>query len=175
MNMMTVCLPAILEEAGLRLIGPDVIRGAATVIRAQVTSRSTAFSGDGNLTEHVANAPRFTGVARGLLIEGQRTNLVPNPRMEVVVLGNIASGGAAPTNMQIGGSSSGLLTEITGVGTEQGISYFEVRRSGIATVNHFRDAFMPTVTVVNGETYTAAFFARMDGGSYADLVQVRMV
>lgn len=65
---------------------PLITRGALlaplALTRAQADgARSVAAAVDGTTrVEYAADAPRFDGMARRLLIEGQRTNMVANPR-----------------------------------------------------------------------------------------------
>ena len=65
------------RQSGL-LVAPSVLRSPLTLSRAQVSGvQSSATGADGaTLALFGADAPRFQGVARRLLIEGQRINLL---------------------------------------------------------------------------------------------------
>ena len=78
-----------------------------------------------------------------LLLEPQRTNSIRNSSMVGAVAG---TPGTLPTNwIQVG--SPGLTRTITGVGTENGLPYIDVRFNGTATIPAFS---------INTEQLTAA-------------------
>lgn len=63
------------------LVSRGRISPLATFTRSQVSAFSTARGADGaTFREFAADVPRFNGTAQRLLIEGQRTNLIANPR-----------------------------------------------------------------------------------------------
>jgi hypothetical protein len=76
-----------------------------------------------------ANVPVFA--SQGLILEPEKTNLVPNPTGSGAVLGTIGSGGAAPTNWFID-TATNASCDIIDRGKEGGIPYVRVRlyRSG---------------------------------------------
>jgi hypothetical protein len=113
-----------------------------------------------------ADVPRFVAPEGRLLIEGQRTNSVRNPRFEGAVAG---TPGAVPANMTLG--TAGLTETIVGTGLEFGLPYIEVRFQGTATGSQFN--FFPGLAAhtpaAAGQNWTASFFARLVGGSAANI------
>lgn len=121
---------------GVRLIQPGALASGnlLTFTRAQVGgARSTARGSDGaSIAEFLADAPRFHDISRGLLLEGQRTNGVRNPRGEGAVAG---TPGALPTNASlIGDASLGVVTRAVAVSAiSAGRSRMTITASGTAT------------------------------------------
>ena len=79
------------------LVAPSVLSNPLTLSRAQTGGvQSSAIADNGSsVALYGADTPRFTGSAQRLLIEGQRTNSIRNPRCEGAVAG---TPGTAPTN-----------------------------------------------------------------------------
>lgn len=108
-----------------------------------------------------ANTPRFVSPAGGLLIEGQRTNGIRNPRGEGATLGVIGSGGVVPTNWTL--STGGVSCEIISQFIENGVDVIRMRFSGVAEVNQMILEFEATNTVVAlpSQPWTASLFFRV--------------
>ncbi|MFN3461019.1 MAG: hypothetical protein ACK4ZN_08425 [Oceanibaculum sp.] len=172
MTMTMAYVPGVLEEAGTRLVGPSSLRDLVMLQRAQVTSLATAFDADGTtVVGYVADIPRFSGVARRLMIEGQRANTVRNPRAEG---GLPFPSSSLPTNWaaSVSTSSFGAVSRSNvGSGIENGIPYFDIRLSGTLTGGpvvhaiHFENT--TAVAAAPGEVWTCSRFARIVGGSTA--------
>jgi len=113
----------LLDFANVKALDPRV-----TFARA---SSAVVVDPTGVYREVTSNVPRFdhdpvTGESLGLLIEEQRTNSIRNPRGEGAVAG---TPGTTPTNWAVQ-TVSGVLTTVVGFGTEDGISYVDIRYAG---------------------------------------------
>ncbi len=63
------------------LVAREMVRPPMSLVRAQVTSTSTALAADDAVwASFPADTPRFNGASRSLLVEGQRSNLIANAR-----------------------------------------------------------------------------------------------
>ena len=80
--------------------------------------------------------------------------------------------GTLPTNHTGASSGNGLTRQIVGIGTENGIAYYDVRFSGTPTVssgiNLYPDSATKIPTVV-GETWTGSMAVKLVGGSLRNL------
>ncbi|HNS44186.1 MAG TPA: hypothetical protein PKH37_03040 [Alphaproteobacteria bacterium] len=113
-------------------------------------SVGTYFDSSGNLQTAGNNTPRFdhdpvTHVAKGILIEEQRTNGVRNNNMQGSVAGTLGGGGVLPTTWQTTGSN-GISIAVNGTGTESGISYIDIRFFGTTTTAGPRGVAFNTLT-----------------------------
>ncbi len=92
-----------------RLVSGGQLNAPLVLTRAQATGvRSTAINADAvTRNEFAADIARFNGVARRLLVEGQRTNGIRNPRAEGSTAGILGAGGVMPTNWTL--AAAGLL------------------------------------------------------------------
>jgi hypothetical protein len=72
-------------------------------------------------------------------------------------------------NFWVTTGSAGLLQQIVGTGTENGIDYVEIRHSGTATANNLRILFeqLATTPAADGQTWTGSAYLRLTGGSLA--------
>jgi hypothetical protein len=121
-------------------------------------------------TSTINSAPRFdhnptTGESLGLLVEEQRTNSIRNNTMVGAVAG---TPGTLPTNWSTFTSLTGLTRQIVGTGTENGISYLDVKLSGTpsAAGSYFLQFETSTgVAASNGQTWTSSGYFKLAGGS----------
>ena len=128
----------------------------------------------------INSAPRFdhnplTGESLGLLVEEQRTNSIRNNTMVGAVAG---TPGTVPTNWGDAPTSNGLNRQIVGIGTQNGITYIDIRYSGTATAT----ASLPlqpelgAVTVAaTGQSWTASSWLALAGGSTSGLTVIQRV
>lgn len=124
-------------------------------------------------TTAVVYGPRFdynptTLAPLGLLIEEQRTNSIRNNTMVGAVAG---TPGTAPTNWSVTGTAAGVAIQIVGTGTENGITYIDIRYSGTATATSFklvRFEAVNNIAAASGQTWTAATYMRIAAGSTAN-------
>jgi len=158
--------PWLSADRAAPLVGAGMLRSPLALARAQVASRSTSLGPTGvDWVEAVADVPRFGGTARRLLVGGQRTNLVRNPRCEGVVAGTPGTG---PTNWSISAGSNGITREIVGAGVGGGINYVDVRVYGTAEATTFTTCHFDTLTqfpIAPGAIVTVSCFLRLVGGS----------
>lgn len=83
---------------GIRLVAPGSVSSALTFTRSQISMFSTAFGADGvTLQTYGANAPRFNGTARRLLMEPQASNEIAQPNNFGVWTATIGGNGTTPT------------------------------------------------------------------------------
>jgi hypothetical protein len=106
----------------------------------------------------------------GLLIEEARTNSIRNSQAGGSTNGVIGSGGVMPTNWTLGGSlgAHGITGEVIGTGTEDGLSYLDVKVSGTPTASstvgiNAEQVFH--IVASNGQTWTNSAYLRLVGGS----------
>ncbi|MFA7276974.1 MAG: hypothetical protein WC043_09255 [Pseudobdellovibrionaceae bacterium] len=138
-------------------------------------STATYFDSTGTLQTAASGAPRFdydpvTHAAKGLLIEGGRTNYIYNSTMQGAVAG---SPGTAPTHWQlcsVGGGATCTRT-IVGTGTESGMTYLQVRfqgtmpASGAYTNIISFDSYGHTITATNAQPYNAQVYLSLMSGT----------
>lgn len=142
------------------LVLPGFLRPPLTLSRAQALgAMSTRLTAD-DLTweEMAADTPRFWGSARRLLIEGQRTNEVRNPRAAGATVGVIGSGGVNPTNYLVS-NSTGVVQEIVAFGTVTGVQCWDARRSGTPTAGTSQMSQSDgnnVIPAVSGQTWTSS-------------------
>jgi hypothetical protein len=104
------------------------------------------------------NADGSVSTCPRLLLEPQRTNSIRNSTMVGAVAG---SPGTLPTNWtQV--TIGGLTRTIVGAGTENGISYIDVRYNGTATGGSTFIGFetVTGIAAANGQTWTGSFYAK---------------
>ncbi|WP_159347634.1 phage head spike fiber domain-containing protein [Roseomonas harenae] len=112
-----------------------------------------------------ADAPRFGGTARRLIVEGARTNQFTNPRSEGAVPGLVGAGGQLPTGGSVAGDA-GLSTEVVGTGAEDGLPYVELRIFGTPTASIYQlNHGGGTTPIAEGQIWTYSLFIRVTGGS----------
>lgn len=137
-------------------------------------STGTYFDSSGVMQTAAADVPRFdcdpaTGVAKGLLVEGSRTNYVTNNTSVSAVSGVLGSGGSLPSGW--GHNLRGLSLQITRDVDPQGIPSVRLRFSGIpSSTGSVYVTFNPnnTTTTLNGDSWTNSFYARLVSGDWTN-------
>ena len=147
----------------LRLLAAAYISPRLTFSRAQASGAvATGLAMDGTTwTSYAADVPRFVSPANGLLIGGQRTNRVRNPRGEGVTVGTIGSGGAMPTNYSL--NAGGLAVDIVATGTTNGVSWVRYRAYGTSTSTALIITFDTTFAIPASasQTWSGSWFYRL--------------
>jgi hypothetical protein len=146
----------------------------AGVLHPRVTfTRASAgwyFDSTGILQSASTNIPRFdynpaTLAARGLLIEEVRTNSITNNSMTGAAVG---SPGTLPTNWATSGS--GTTASVIATGTENGITYIDIRFAGTtSSTSQMFIAFEGAVTASAAQVWTGSAYFRLVGGSFANI------
>ena len=136
----------------------DLTGDFITVTRASTKLRI----GSNGLYGSVANnVPAFEfntdGTYRGLLVEPGATNSIRNNSMTGAVAG---TPGTLPTNW--GEALSGLTREVVGTGTENGVTYIDIKLSGTAaaTLAELRFETATSIVASTGQSWTNSFFAK---------------
>lgn len=158
------CLLAATTQPDRRLIHRAGLDAALAFGRAQVTSRATVAGSAGTWAEILADTPRRSGPGQRLLLEGQRTNSLRNPRAEGAVAGNP---GTLPTNWAVN-LPVGLTREVVGTGVEGGVGFVDLRVSGTVTAGagiSIRPGTLTFVPAAAGQTWTVSSFLRLLSGS----------
>lgn len=149
---------------GARLVSPGALAaGPVTLSRSQASgARATGLAADGvTWQDFGADAPRFVGASRRLLMEPQRTNGVRNPRAESSTPGIIGSGGALPQFWGIG--TAGLSAEVGTLTTVNGVPVLPVRFFGTATGTNIFIVFETGtgIRAAPGQPWSASFFGQL--------------
>jgi hypothetical protein len=174
----TLAIPALAAAQGAPgrpLVVATALIAPQVLTRSQPSSaRSTALAGDGlTWQEYAADVPRFHGSAQRLLIEGQRTNSVPNPRAQGAVAG---TPGTLPSNWNtiIG---SGVSREVIGAVTVNGLPGLRLRFFGTPSANgNIQVQYVQNnvVAASAGQVWTHTAFYRLAAGSLANLTNIRI-
>lgn len=167
MDVAVTAMLGVSDRFGRILVMPGLLHAPASLIRPQVNTRATSLRPDGLAwEEQAADTPRFPGPATRLLIEGQRTNQVRNPRCEGAIPG---LPGTMPTNWVPQAPSGGLQRQVVGTGAEGGIQYIDLRLFGTTTGPNaqWRVDLLPVnqASAAQGQTWTSSVFARLVAGS----------
>lgn len=102
--------------------------------------------------------------------EPTRINSIQNNRMLGAVAG---TPGTVPTNWTGTGSpANGLVRQIVGAGTENGITYIDIKYSGTTTAASFHGInaeLIGSVSAVSGQSWTHTAYLSISGGSTANV------
>ena len=138
------------------------------------TTSGTRVGPDGYIEVIPADQPRFdfdpvTGECLGLLIEEGRQNLVRNNTAQGAVVG---TPGTAPTNSYFYIFPSGISREITAIGVENGITYFDVRYYG-TSASTGEISWAPQVATLSpvtvGQTVSASVYLKVVSGDFTSI------
>jgi ABC-type cobalt transport system substrate-binding protein len=155
-----------LNFAGSRTLDPRI-----TFTR---TSSATYTGPDGLIKIAPVNSPRFdhrynptTGEIEslGLLVEEQRTNSIRNNTMVGAVAG---TPGTAPTSWSVSSTGNDITREIVGTGTENGITYIDIKYSGTPTVGNNVQINFETVNAISassGQSWSISAYIALIAGS----------
>lgn len=105
-----------------------------------------------------------TGRSLGFLSEAQRTNRITNNTFRGAVVG---TPGTLPTNMIV--PSSVVSRSVVAVGMINGISYIDIRISGIPASATVQTITFDTITASIGETWTTSGWFALIAGSFANI------
>lgn len=134
----------------------------------------------GTLTEVGSNVARFEAfgpdLVPGLLIEGQRTNGLRNPRGGGAVVGVLGSGGALPTNWSVT-MPTGITTAVHSVGSTNGVPWVELEFTGTSTAaGNPTIAFDATnaIAASNGDTWAMSAWLQVTQGVWPGAPNLRL-
>ena len=121
-------------------------------------------------------AARVNGVPqyglRGLALEGQRTNLVSNPRAEGAVAG---TPGTFPAGWSTFFAPSGVSREIVGTTVIGGVECLLIRYFGTPSTNGALTLYTGNVfAAAPGDSVSVAAFVRLHAGSLTNITSARM-
>lgn len=141
-------------------------------------STATYFDSAGVLQSAAIDTPRLdynpsTLAAQGLLIEESRTNSIRNNTMVGAAAG---TPGTLPTNW-LETLTAGLTREVVGTGTENGITYIDIRVSGTAgAATSFAYGFETITTIVaaTGQTWASSVYLKLAAGSLSGISGVSL-
>ena len=140
------------------------------------TGEATYFDAAGNLQIAAAGEYRITHdpvtlERRGVLLEPGRGNGIRNPRFVGAVPG---APGTNATNM-VTAATGGLSSQISGVGSENGIPYVDFRLTGtVASSGIFALSTEgpSTIAATSGQVWTGSFYWRVISGSGPNVWQI---
>jgi hypothetical protein len=151
------------RSSGQRLLYPP----ASLDLRfAETKSLTDAISGQSLITFSRASSGTFTDSAG--ILRNAAVNSIRNNTMQGAVAG---TPGTPPTNWGVTGTADGVAIQIVGTGTENGITYIDIRYSGTATATSFkivRFEAINNIAATSGQSWTAATYMRIAAGSTAN-------
>ncbi len=148
--------------------------GIGPAINFTRESNATYFDASGTLQTAGTDAPRFDhsgGNSLGLLIEESRTNSLRNSQAGGAVVG---APGTLPTNWGYVGLGA-LSSEVVGTGTENGLTYVDIRIFGTSNTTSVSIVFETLTQIVasSGQTWTFSVWLKLQGGSLTNVSNVR--
>jgi hypothetical protein len=166
-------VPLFGSDRGL-LVAPGLFRAPLTLARAQADgARSTALSSDDvTWREFGPDVPRFNGAAQRLMIGGQRTNSIRNPRGEFAVAPTFPQS-TLPTNWTA--VAGGATIDVVGVSVRGGIAGVDIRLSGTpsstASVIYFEGP--SSVAALPSQAWVGSFPVALVAGDLTNISAVR--
>lgn len=130
--------------------------------------------GAGRFYGYDADAKQPRGSA--LQVVTASRNEIRNSELLGAQLGVIGSGGLLPTNWGLS-TVSGITREITGLGSENGINYIQLRFSGTPTSTYQTLSFDGTqqIAAAEGQDWAASFAYKLAGGSLTNIAAVQII
>jgi hypothetical protein len=114
-----------------------------------------------------ADSPVFSDFNRGLVVQGQRTNHILNPRAEGGTLGVVGSGGVMPPNWS---ATAGYTVEIVAFGTMLGLPSVTIRYTSASTPGtQLIQQINSSMVVASGDNILAGITTRLVAGSLANV------
>lgn len=173
---MTPALAAIygtLDQPRRELAGPDALNAPLVLLRAQSVSRATV-SGAAGWAEAGANVARFAGSPGRLLVEGQRSNEIANPRAEFAVAPSFPQTTLPSSWTAIGGT--GLTVQAVAAGTASGLRYVDIRFVGTPSGTNVDIAFNGTAASgPSSGIVTLSVLAALVGGALTNIGGVSLL
>lgn len=163
--------------------GKHVVRGRsasfASVISTQNNSNiRTLFDKDGILRTAPANTTRIThrnGFAAALF-EGPATNYIRHAALAGAVLGVVGAGSSLSTDMSPPSPVAGdIATTVVGIGTENGMTYVDVRITGQPTTTRYMNfSTNTTIPAVTGDKRVYSMWLRLIAGSVSNIADLNL-
>lgn len=158
---------------------PLVSKSFSDIITFTRASSGTYFDATGTLQTATTNNARFdynpsTLAARGMLVEEQRTNSIRNNTMVGAVAG---TPGTMPTNWFTFTGVTGLTRQIVGIGTENGITYIEIKISGTpSAAGVYQIGFdgQNNIAALTGQTWAQSVYIKLQAGTYTGISASRV-
>ncbi len=139
---------------------------------AETKSLTDWISGQNLITFSRASSGTFTDSAG--ILRNAAVNSIRNNTMQGAVAG---TPGTVPTNWAVTGTADGLTRTVVGTGTENGITYIDIRFSGTTTAASFNTIapeIIGQVAAVSGQTWTHTMYVSLVGGSTANITSVQI-
>jgi len=142
------------------------------------SSAGTYVNSAGTMASAATDVARFdynpaTLGFNGVIIEPSRTNLVLRTDASTAVAGAVGSGGSLPTGWS--GSGTGLTYTIVGTGTEDGISYVDLRIQGTTGATFHTINFGNVSSLVTSTAYAGSFYARIVSGALTNITASSLI
>lgn len=159
----------------VRIAAPQMEQGAFVSEYIPTTnSERTVFSRVGQSGTGATNIPRLSymyGSCPAALLEPQRTNSLVNSELDGAVVGNP---GTLPTGYTVG-IPGGLSREVVGLGIENGLTYIDLKLSGVAGAGGLTTFDLSgSASAANGQTWTHSLYAKAIS-SYPNSIQLRQI
>jgi hypothetical protein len=140
--------------------------------RTDTNGTATALDLAGNVIQFATGVPRITN--RGILVEEARTNSLRNSVAAGAVAG---TPGTLPTNWLELSLAAGISREVVGAGTEDGLTYVDMRFFGTASTSPAVQLNFEQVGVVAAsaaQVWTTSCFTKLVAGSLTDIAAVTL-